>query len=101
MDWAGLRLHARRTNGTGFLIPPKVNQYCNYIAQGYFGYTFNKADDPGGGYDPSNYPCPKAAEIGSNSNTNSTGQWFCTHSVTVARREKSDHSRKCRGMDPK
>ena len=59
-------------------MPPIVHEYCEYIAQGYFGYTYNKAGDPGGGFDPSTYPCPKAAQRGSNSNSNSSGQWFCT-----------------------
>eukprot|EP01047_Picozoa_sp_COSAG01_P140698 COSAG01_NODE_71647_length_255_cov_0.666667_1_plen_60_part_01 len=40
--------------------------------------TFNKQDDPGGGFSPDQYPCPPGVTAGSNSKTNSTGQWFCT-----------------------
>ena len=54
-------------------MPTKVEEYCNYFAQGYMGYTFDKAEGS-----PTQYPCPAAAELGSNSQTNSTGQWFCT-----------------------
>lgn len=39
-------------------MPPKVGDYCDYISQGYFGYTFDDTAIPGG-YSPKNYPCPK------------------------------------------
>ena len=54
-------------------MPPKVSEYCDYIAQGYFGYTFDKTEGS-----TATYPCPAGAEMGSNSNTTTTGQWFCT-----------------------
>ena len=62
------------TNGTaGFLMPPVSQAYCTYISSGYFGYTFEKAK-----YSADTYPCPLSAELGTNSKTNTTGEWFCT-----------------------
>ena len=55
-----------------------------YFSQGYMGYTFNKQSDPEGGFSPDKYPCPRAASLGSNSQTNSTGQWFCTLTTEYA-----------------
>ena len=48
----------------GFLMPPKVQDYCLYFKDGYMGYTFNKQDDPQGGYSPDQYPCPPGVVAG-------------------------------------
>ena len=55
-------------------MPPVIEEYCDYLVSGhYFGYTFQKVD-----YSPDDYPCPPSAALGSNSKSNSTGDWFCT-----------------------
>ena len=45
---------------------------------GYMGYTFDKQGDAKGGSDPDFWPCLPSMELGSNSNSNTTGSWFCT-----------------------
>jgi hypothetical protein len=54
-------------------MPPKVGEYCDYFASGYFGYTFDKSEG-----NATEFPCPAAAEVGSNSNKPESGDWFCT-----------------------
>lgn len=41
--------------------------------KGYFGYTYPKGKET-----PEEFPCPASADTGSNSATNTTGDWFCT-----------------------
>jgi hypothetical protein len=77
-------------NGTsGVKMPPHCGTNCDYLdTHGYMGYTFHKQGDAkGDGSDPDVWPCPAAMELGSNSDSNSTGAWFCTlgnasHGVT-------------------
>ena len=33
-------------------MPPVISEYCDYFAQGYFGYTYEKKD-----YTPERYAC--------------------------------------------
>jgi hypothetical protein len=78
-------------------MPPVVSEYCDYINQGYLGYTYNKAD-----FGPSEFPCPPSATLGTNTNTNSTGQWFCTittgaRGVTLPKGAISDCSKMASG----
>ena len=40
-------------------------------------YTYPKAN----GDNPREFPCPVSADTGSNSKSNSTGDWFCTISA--------------------
>ena len=55
-------------------MPPKVGEYCDYFSSGgYFGYTFDKAEG-----NTTRYPCPVAAEVGSNAAKPAQGQCFCT-----------------------
>jgi hypothetical protein len=54
----------------GLKIPPSAEEYCDYIDQGYFGYTWDKTT---GGFDK--FPCPSSAEEGNNGKG---GTLFCT-----------------------
>jgi hypothetical protein len=53
-----------------------LSQYLD--SHGYMGYTFDKQGDSKGGSDPDEWPCLSSMELGSNSNSNQTGSWFCT-----------------------
>jgi cysteine peptidase B len=54
------------TNGTkGVLMPLEPSEYCDYIADGYFGYFWSKSQGA--------YNCPSSARIGSNDQS-----YFCT-----------------------
>ena len=64
------------------MMPSQVSEYCDYIAQGYFGYTFDKTEGS-----TSVYPCPAGAETGARLYSNGFGGlaykiWFSfeTHS---------------------
>jgi len=55
-------------NGTGGLVmPPRPSEYCDYIAQGYFGYLWDKAQG--------SYNCPTSAH-----NSASSDSYFCVWS---------------------
>ena len=48
----------------------KVQEYCDYVDQGYEGFTFSKSDFP-------NYKCPSSLRQGDNSD----GTVFCTYDL--------------------